>query len=361
MISILEQDMKMITELSLPWSNLQDQTILISGANGFIPSYMVETLLYLNFNRGLNCNIIGLVLNKEKALQRFNHHRDRQDLRLVAQDISKPFTIDEKIDFIVHAASKASPKYYGVDPVGTLSANVMGTHHLLELAVKHRAKNFLYFSSGEVYGEVNAEQIPTSETCYGYVDPTNVRSCYAESKRMGENMVVSYVHQYDLTAKIVRPFHTYGPGLSLDDGRVYADFLSNIIHNKDIMIHGDGSAVRAFCYLSDATAGFFTVFLKGINSQAYNIGNPDCSLSIIDLATQLTRLFSERNLKVACQFRPILGGYLPSNISVNCPDISKVKELGWYPQTDICEGFRRTVESYYECNAGIGTNIKKNN
>lgn len=346
--------MEMISELNLPWSNLQNKTVLISGANGFIPSYMVETLLYLNIRRGLNCKVIGLVRNKERAIDRFNHHRGRQDLRLIVHDVSKSFTMDEKIDFIVHAASQASPKYYGLDPVGTLSANLMGTYHLLELAIKHQTENFLYFSSGEVYGELGADQTPTTETCFGYLDPTNVRSCYAESKRMAENMVVSYVHQYDLTAKIVRPFHTYGPGLRLDDGRVYADFLSNIINNKNIVVHGDGSAVRAFCYLSDATAGFFTVFLKGKSAEAYNIGNPDCSLSIIDLAKKLCEVFSDRNLKVVSQTRGSEDTYIPSNISINCPDISKVKKLGWCPKIDIPRGFKRTLESYYEFNSVQG-------
>ena len=347
---ILEEDMRFITKANLPWDSFRNKTILISGASGFLPAYMVETLLYLNDKRELGCKLIGIVRNKERAISRFKRYQDRSDLQLIVQDVSQQFTIDEKIDFIVHAASQASPKYYGVDPVGTLSANILGTYWLLEIAKKNQIEAFLYFSSGEVYGEVNTNQIPTPEHSYGYIDPTNVRSCYAESKRMAENMMVSYAHQYGLTVKIVRPFHIYGPGLRLDDGRVYSDFIADILHDRDIVILGNGLAVRAFCYLSDATVGFFTVMLKGENSGAYNVGNPDCTLSINALATQLKELYTDRNIKINNKNRVNEPGYIQSNISINQPDISKIMELGWKPYTSIQVGFKRTVESFYEVN-----------
>lgn len=345
--SILEQDMQMITNENLPWETFLNKKIVISGANGFLPSYMIETLLYLNDTRGLNCKIIGIVRNKEKAIHRFKHHQNRLDLQWIVQDVSQPFTIGEKMDFIVHAASQASPKYYGSDPVGTFSANILGTYHLLEIARVHQIESFFYFSSGEIYGD-NKSQLPMQEHVYGFLDPLNLRSCYAESKKMAENMIISYAYQYGLSAKIVRPFHVYGPGVKLDDGRVYSDFLSNIIQHKDILIQGDGLAVRAFCYLADATAGFFTVFLKGKNSEAYNVGNPNCTLSINELAIQLAVLYAERNLKVVNRERPSQPGYIASSTSVISPDISKIMGLGWRPHMSIQAGFKRTVESFYE-------------
>ena len=162
-------------------------------------------------------------------------------MRLLVQDVCEPVALDEPIHFIVHAASQASPKYYGTDPVGTLSANVLGTYHLLNLAATHRVEAFLFFSSGEVYGQVAPERIPIRETDYGYLDPTDVRSCYGESKRMGETMCVAWAHQFGVPAKIVRPFHTYGPGMRLDDGRVFADFVADIVHDRDIVLKSDGA------------------------------------------------------------------------------------------------------------------------
>ncbi len=344
---IIREDLETIIESNLPWSELDGKVVLISGANGFLPAYMVETLLFLNEKKAVaeKIKVIGLVRNKDKAVSRFSHHQARSDFQLIVQDVCQSVHIDEKVDYIVHAASQASPKYYGQDPVGTLSANVIGTSNLLELAKTKNAAGFMYFSSSEVYGQVDDSQIPTKESDYGYVDPTNVRSCYAESKRMGETISVSWFHQYGIPTKIVRPFHTYGPGMTLDDGRVYADFVADIVHGRDIIISSDGTATRAFCYLADAVQGFFTVMLKGENGQAYNVGNPECEISIWDLANRLVNLFPEKELKVIKQ-NVQNQGYIRSRVSRNSPNIDKIKCLGWQPITSIESGFCRTVRSF---------------
>jgi len=344
---IIQEDLESLLAADLPWTELAGKTVLVTGANGFLPAYMVETFLYLNEHTSSEkIKIIGLVRNQEKASNRFCLYQEKTDLKLIVQDVCSPILLDEKIDYIIHAASQASPKYYGKDPVGTLSPNVIGTYNLLNLAKDHGVEGFLFFSSGEVYGEVTASQIPTKESDYGYVDPTNVRSCYGESKRMGETMCVSWFHQYGVATKIVRPFHTYGPGMSLDDGRVYADFIADILNNRDIVMKSDGSAIRAFCYLADAVQGFLTVLLKGENGQAYNVGNDRGEASILDLAHKLVSLFPEKGLKVVKKEVIQPPGYLQSNILRNCPDISKIRELGWQPTTSIEEGFNRTIRSF---------------
>ncbi|MEG4343159.1 NAD-dependent epimerase/dehydratase family protein [Microcoleus sp. A003_D6] len=344
---IIQEDLENILAANLPWNNLAGKTVLISGANGFLPAYIVEALLFLNeYTSQEKTKIIALVRNKKKFLNRFSMYQERKELNLIVQDVCSPILIDNKVDYIIHAASQASPKYYGKDPVGTLSANVIGTYNLLNLAKDNPVENFLFFSSGEVYGEVQSSQIPTKESDYGYVDPTKVRSCYAESKRMGETMCVSWCHQYGIPTKIVRPFHTYGPGMSLDDGRVYADFIANIVNNTDIVMKSDGSAIRAFCYLADAIQGFLTVLLKGEDGQAYNVGNDRGEASILDLANRLVSLFPEKRLKVVKQEVTQPPGYLRSNILRNCPDISKVRGLGWEPTTSVEEGFHRTIRSF---------------
>ncbi|MEO5893104.1 MAG: NAD-dependent epimerase/dehydratase family protein, partial [Ferruginibacter sp.] len=241
-------------------------------------------------------------------------------------------------------ASQASPKYYGTDPVGTLSANTIGTYNLLNLAVAKSVEKFLYFSSSEVYGTV-ASSDNIGENVYGAIDPTQVRSCYAESKRMGETMCVSFASQYKIPVSTVRPFHTYGPGLSFDDGRVFADFVANIVRGENIVMSSDGSAVRSFCYLADATAGFFTVLLKGQNAASYNIGNPATSISIRDLANLLVDMYPQKKLKAV--FKEVDSAvYLQSNVSRLCPAIEKVKALGWEPRTGLSAGFKRTIDSF---------------
>lgn len=343
---IIEQDMGLIAAQPLPWSNLAGKVVLITGASGFLPAYMVELILWLNenINKENPTKIIGLVRNRQKAIERFAAHQNRGDLTLKVQDVCDPLEVEGGVDFVIHAASQASPKYYGTDPVGTLSANIFGTHQLLEFARLKNCQKFMFFSSGEVYGA--APEGFTRENDYGYLDPLDVRSCYAESKRMGENMAVCWQHQFGVPVVIVRPFHTYGPGMDLFDGRVFADFVSDIVAGRNIVMKSEGTAVRAFCYLADAIAGFFTVLFKGISGQAYNIGNSNGETSIFDLAELLASLFPERRLKVE-KFTQLNGNaYLTSPVNRICPDISKAIDLGWMPTISLTEGFTKTIRSF---------------
>ena len=344
---IIKEDLQTIYNSDINWSSFYNKTILITGANGFLPAYIVESLLYLNFiDNKNNVKVIGLVRNIQNAKIRFSEYLHDDHLKFIQQDVSDTIELSNNIDFIIHAASQASPKYYGVDPVGTLKANVLGTINLVEFAKKHEIKSFLYFSSGEVYGELKSEQIPVKEDVFGYLNPTNVRSCYSESKRMGENICVSYFHQFNVPAKIVRPFHTYGPGMKLDDGRVYADFVSNVLDGQDICLNSNGLAERAFCYLTDATIGFFKVLLEGENGEAYNIGNPNEEYSILELAEIMISLYPEKKLKVVKRLSQYNNSYLKSTLTRNSSNIDKMNRLNWKPVVSVNDGFKRTIQSY---------------
>ncbi len=346
---IIEEDLKFITSLDIPWERLEGKNILVSGANGFLPSYIVETILFLNeFKFKSKANVFALIRNLKKGEERFEEYLGRDDLEFIVQDVCNPVRIDKEIHFIIHAASQASPKYYGIDPVGTLSANVIGTRNLLELAREKKVESFLYFSSGAVYGQVSDNQIPTKENEYGHIDPLNINSCYAESKRMGETMCISWFHQYNIPVKIVRPFNTFGPKMKFDDGRVHADFVADIVNNKNIAMKSNGSDVRNFCYIADSTAGFFTILLKGKNGEAYNIGNESGEKSIIELANMIIGLVPEKRLKVEINKEFKQEEYLKSEVKRYCPDLTKIRGLGWKPCYSIEEGFLRTIKSYQD-------------
>jgi len=346
---IVEEDLARITAHDLPWRTFSGKTILVSGANGFLPAYMVETLLYLNeIDPSMNCRVIGMARNRDRARKRFAHLLDRPDFGMVIQDVASPAAIPVPVDFIIHAASQASPKYYGVDPVGTLAANSLGTHNLLTLARDCRSEGFLFLSSGDVYGHVDESHIPNREDYFGPLDPSQVRSCYGESKRIGETMCAAWCHQFGVPTKIVRPTHTYGPGQRLDDGRVFADFVANVVRHEDIVLHSDGSARRAFCYLADSVLAFFTVLLKGQPGQAYNSGHEDCEISVAELARLLVSLFPERGLSLRFHTNGAPAGYLRSTVNRGSLDTSKLRALGWRPTTSLAEGFRRTVLSFEE-------------
>ncbi len=339
------EDLVQVLAADLDWRQFDGRTILIAGANGFLPAAMVETLLALAV-RGKSpaLKVVALVRSRERALRRFGAHLGHPALSIRVADVSEPFDIEGPVDMIVHAASQASPRFYGVDPVGTALPNVAGTHHLLELARRKGSARFLYFSSSEVYGVFESRQTPIAETDFGALDPTSLRACYAESKRMGETLCVAYGAQHGLHCVIARPFHTYGPGMRLDDGRVFADFVRDLVAGRDIVLNSDGAAERAFCYLADATRAFFTLLLKGRSGCAYNVGNSAALISIRDLAQTLVDLYPERGL--AARMAPPAEGYLASRVACSAPDTRRLESLGWRATTGIETGFRRTIDIY---------------
>lgn len=343
---IIQEDISKINHADIDWQRFKDSHVLVSGAAGFLPAYMIYALLEWSEANDANVRVTALVRNYEKAVKKFRKFITSGSLNLIVQDVCDPFEHTFNCDWIIHAASQASPKFYGIDPVGTALANSLGTYRLLEFAKSNPLKGFLFFSTSEVYGQLEPDRIPISESSYGNIDPTLVRSCYSESKRFGETLCVSYAHQFEVPVKIVRPFHTYGPGMDLNDGRVFADFVSDIVHKRDIVLKSKGTATRAFCYLTDAVIGFYKILLEGEIAAPYNIGNPDAEISIADLASTLTALYPEFNLQL--RFNEVVHSleYIPSQVQRNSPNIEKAKNLGWTPQISISEGFRRTIDFY---------------
>lgn len=343
---IVEEDVDRVLAAPLPWSQLDGATVLVTGAGGFLPAFLVDVLLRRGELGPGRTTVLGLVRSRERAARRLGHLLDHPALRLIEGDAAAPPPIDGPVDFVIHAASPATPRAYGVDPVGTIAPNVLGTAHLLALARQRASRRLLFLSSGEVYGRVRDDQVPTPETALGLVDPLDVRSCYAESKRAGEALCVAWHHQHGVPAVIARPFHTYGPGLDLGDGRVFADFVADAVAGRDLVMKSDGRARRAFCYLADAAAGLFTALLRGEPGQAYNVGNPAGELSITELAELVAGLVPGRGLKVIRQPRPPDDTYLQSHIPRNSPDVVRLAALGWSPVTPPAEGFRRTILSF---------------
>ena len=338
--SIIEEDIRNILSESLPYSSLEGSTFMVTGAYGFIGSYIVRTLLQIK-----NTKVVAVVRNELKAKDKFSDLLNNSNFSIFVQDLNIPFDFDEHVDYIIHAASQASPKYYGVDPVGTLKTNSIGTSSLLDIAVKNKVKKFIFISSGEVYGKIDDNTPELIETYTGNVDITDVRSCYGESKRIGENMCVCYSHQYGIPVNMLRLSHIYGPAFALDDGRCVPDFVSNVISNKNIVLNSDGSAKRCFCYITDFIRALFYVLFYGKDKNAYNVA-ADKETSILELAETLTKIYPEKNLHVEFNKDVFSKGYIKSASSRSNFNTDKIKELGWSCKTDIKTGLKRMVESY---------------
>ncbi len=336
-LGLVEADVAAITDrLGNQLDRLEGSSLLITGANGFVVSYMVDTVAWLNQHRFRRpCHIWAGVRSPINPDSRLGHLLGRSDVTFIEQDVRLPYAVEPA--FIVHAASNASPKKYLAAPLDTIDANVTGTRHLLDLALQTRTKGFLFFSSSEIYGEVDLDLIP--ESCFGQVDPVSPRACYTESKRLGETLCRTYWQLYRMPVNSVRLFQTYGPGMQLDDGRVVADFLRNRIEQQPIRLLSDGSAVRSFCYLSDAVTGLWQILLSDQTGEVFNIGS-DESYGIRDFATLISRL---EEPELALHFAEP-SAYSKGSPSRSVPDLSKARQLlGYQPQITLAEGLQRTL------------------
>jgi len=340
---VIKEDIENIRQAGLDLRKFKNTTFLVTGSGGLLASYMILVLLSLK----LNINVIAVCRDVVKTKKKLREFKNDPNLRIIRKDITKKLNIKGRIDYVFHAASPASSQYYGLNPVEVISPNVMGTNNLLVLSKEKKVKGFLFFSSGEACGAFSKRKY-INENDYGYLDPLDVRSCYGESKRIAENMCACWFYQYRVPTYIVRPEHIYGPGMDLiNDRRVYAEFVSDILNYRNIVLKSDGKAVRTFCYLSDATEGFLRVLLKGKPGNCYNVGNTNGRISIKKLAYKLVALFPERKLKVVKINRKNKRSYMENNDRIR-PSLSikKLENIGYKSRVSIEEGFKRTIRSY---------------
>lgn len=321
---------------------LEGGNILITGAAGMLSSYLVRTLIYAN--KYLFKKPVRLYLLIRSKKEPFGQNSNIKYLHI---DIAKTAPNITNIHYIIHAASSAAPLVYTKHPIDTLNTNILGLYHVLNLCGK-QTKGILFFSSSEVYGASSSNQL-VKEDFQGLVDHTGVRASYVEAKRAGETICLSYFRENNFPIKIVRIFHTFGPGLNLSDGRIFSDFIRFGLEKKDITIQGDKLLKRAFLYIKDATIMFLHVLLSGKNGQIYNIGNDKNVVSVEKFAHAVADQFNKRcrkKLKVVIDAEKNLSFYKGA-VKAILPDISKFKkEFHYRPATNIDEAVGRTIDSY---------------
>lgn len=336
---------------------MQGKKLFISGGAGFLGYYLIQSVLHWNQTRAAADSINVIVCD--------NYIRGVPDwllklsgdasVTLLKHDITAPLpTAIGKFDFIVHAASIASPTFYRKYPIETMDANVQGVRLLLDRCRAQetggdRVLGFLFFSTSEIYGDPAPDQIPTPETYRGNVSCTGPRACYDESKRFGETLCVNFARQFNLPVTIARPFNNYGPGLKITDRRVIPDFARDLFAGNDLVLLSDGSPTRTFCYVADAVVGYYKILVRGRSGEAYNIGNESPEISMSELAELLVKIAREQfnySGKVV-QHASKEKDYLIDNPQRRCPVIAKAKsELGFNPEITVEEGLRRTLLWY---------------
>jgi dTDP-glucose 4,6-dehydratase len=329
---------------------LSGTSVFIAGASGLLGGACCEVLLRLNETRRLDApvKVIACSRGRESLAGRFTAYAGRQDLFLVPGDVlTRQPSWDGGVDYVIHGASPASPPAMAADLLGTFEANVSGTRNMLVLAQEKQARGFLFLSSGAVYGDLPQNVANIKETDFGASNPMTLRAAYDEGKRAGETLCRLYADKYGLPAFSARISHTYGPGLKLDDGRSFADFITAAVESRPLVLNSDGSAIRYFCYLYDTVAGLFTILLCGESGHAYNIGSESECCSIKELAQLIVYLFPERGLRII--YKQNFDLRLAEATSRQNPvplNTSKLQAIGWAEQTKLASGMKRTILSY---------------
>ncbi|MGM9972615.1 MAG: NAD-dependent epimerase/dehydratase family protein [Clostridiaceae bacterium] len=335
------EDIKPIAEERLPWEKLKNSTVFITGAGGFISYYLVLALLIRNDLYKDNIKVVGLVRSRERAEKKYKKILERSDFKLVVQDVCSPFSMDEKADYIIHAASQASAWHYENDPVGTINANLTGTINVLEYARSCGAKATLMISSLKVYGAVHNGASSLTEDTVGYIDHTSYKNCYAQGKRAAETLCASYHKQYGMDVKISRPSYIYGPS-SLTDDRVWAQFIANVVKNQSILLKSNGGAYRSFCYVRDTASALLYILLKGEAMVPYNIAAEHSNITIRGFAREAVKVFPEKNLTLSFANKE---DEVEPDISLfsQTPEIldsKRLEALGWEAKVNLAEGIR---------------------
>ena len=336
---------------------LEGRSVLIAGGAGFLGFYLVQAALFWNAAHASEHPIrIAVLDNFVRGLPDWlSRVTSSPSLRLIKHDIRDPLPADlGEHDYIIHAASIASPTFYRQQPIETMDANVNGLRFLLDYCVRqkrarHSVHGLLFFSSSEIYGDPAPGDIPTPETYRGNVSCTGPRACYDESKRFGETLCVNFARHHNLPVKVARPFNNYGPGLKITDRRVIPDFARDIFAKRDITMLSDGSARRTFCYVADAVCGYYKVLLHGTAGESYNIGVESPEISVTELAEKMVALARKHyGYPGSVIHRPSPDkDYLVDNPARRCPDIRKARAgVGYDPQVAIDEGLARSLAWY---------------
>ena len=308
--------------------------IVITGGAGFLGSHLVdrclaeghEVVVVDNLITGAHDNLAHV------ASPHFSFRK---------QNISEGILVDGAVDFVLHFASPASPVDYLELPIQTLKVGALGTHNALGLA-RAKGAGLLLASTSEIYGDPLVH--PQREDYWGNVNPIGPRSCYDESKRFAEAIVMAYHRMHAIDTKIVRIFNTYGPRMRLIDGRIVPNFLKQALLGEPLTIYGDGSQTRSFCYATDLVDGIYRLMLSQENLPV-NIGNPT-EFTILEFAEQVKRFTDSQS--------PIEFRTLPEDDpKQRRPDITRARTvLGWEPKIELEEGLSRSID-YFKQKLGV--------
>lgn len=340
----LLNDLHFVTDKVLKGGDFSNCTVLITGATGLVGSLLIKSILYANETLGTNIKVLACVRNLNKATQIFSDFLPTDNLSFTNIELLQPITLNDKVDFIVHAASITASKEMVENPTGVLLTAFESTKNLLEYMKDHADCRMVYISSMEYYGQVENNYSNVTESDLGYIDLSKARSSYPESKRVCEALCNAYAIQYGLNVCSARLAQTFGAGVPFSDNRVFAQFTKSAMNNTDIVLHTTGESEGNYCYTADAMYAILLLLLKGQKGESYNVSNNHSS--IINMAKLVADRLANNKIKVRVKIPDDINnyGYAPTVKMKLCAD--KLKALGWAPNTDLGETFERMRDSW---------------
>lgn len=339
--ALYQDDLSYVADLPLPWERLANSSVLISGASGMVGSFLVDALMLLNERKGLNCRVYALGRNVEKAQERFSHCWNSPLFRFVCHDINLPLTgLDEQVDYVLHLASNTHPLAYSTDPIGTVTTNIIGLHHMLEYASAHGCKRLAFASSNEIYGENRGDVELFDESYCGYINCNTMRAGYTESKRCAEALCQAYIRQKGMDVVIPRLTRSYGPTMLMSDTKAISQFILKGVARENIILKSAGTQYFSYTYAGDAVSGVLTVLLCGERGEAYNIADAASDIMLKDLAAIIAETVGT---KVVFELPDAVEAAGYSTATKARLDGGKLKQLGWTPRFDIRRGLERTL------------------
>jgi UDP-glucuronate decarboxylase len=339
---LLPSDIDEIVERLSPAAQaFAGKTVLLTGGRGFLGRYFMEVFGALNTKVLKEPVTLVAMDNMITAGKEGAEVPDLPNVEFIRHDVIQPFQWDRPLDYVIHAAGIASPFYYRAYPLETLEVAISGTRRMLELADKHDAR-FTFFSSSEIYGDPDPKHVPMAESYRGNVSCQGPRACYDESKRVGETLCYIFHNSNGTHTNTIRPFNVFGPGMQETDYRVLPNFASRIKGGQPLHVYGTGNQTRTFCYITDAIVGFLLVVLKGVAGEAYNIGNPEPEISMVDLVKRIEKVSSR---PVAYDVVEYPDSYPADEPNRRAPDIRKARlQLGYDPTVSLDDGLKRFLD-----------------
>lgn len=346
--SLYQKDVWTVMSLGVPWNKLKGSSILISGASGLLGSFLVDVIMGKNQQESLNCRVIAMGRSKAKALERFGQYINDSKFRFVPCDVNFPIFLDgtENIDYVIHLASNTHPKAYALDPIGTITTNVLGVKNMLDFCEAHHVRRFAFASSNEIYGENRGDVEKFNEEYCGYINCNTLRAGYPESKRCGEALCQAYIVQKGLDIVIPRFTRSYGPTLQKTDTKALSQFLQKAVAGENIILKSQGTQYYSYTYMADAISGLLMVLLCGKSGEAYNIADSQSDIRLKDLAGIVAKSVGrEVVFEVPDEVESM--GY--SKATKARLDSKKLQLLGWRSMYSIENGVWRTIKILRDC------------